>query len=91
VGTTWRSRSHSGTFTAKGKKGRLGFMTDFLNSNKRPEITTPHDLVHLTHVSLDSTTGEFTGLPVEWQQVLQERGVSNSINGFVPTVSAFTL
>jgi p21-activated kinase 1 len=76
TGTT--SRSRSGTVTAKGKKGMLGFMTDFLNSNKRPEISTPYDPVHLTHVGFNSSTGEFTGLPKEWQQLLQDSGISKS-------------
>jgi p21-activated kinase 1 len=76
LGTT--SRSRSGTATVKGKKGVLGFMTDFRNSNKRPEITTPHDLVHLTHVDFNPSTGEFTGLPQEWQQLLQDAGISKS-------------
>ena len=72
------SRSRSGTVTAKGKKGMLGFMSDFLNSNKRPEISTPYDPVHLTHVGFNSSTGEFTGLPKEWQQLLQDSGISKS-------------
>ncbi|KAI0306021.1 kinase-like domain-containing protein [Multifurca ochricompacta] len=76
LGTT--SRSRSGTITAKGKKGMLGFMSDFLNSNKRPEISTPYDPVHLTHVGFNSSTGEFTGLPKEWQQLLQDSGISKS-------------
>ncbi|KAH9000170.1 Pkinase-domain-containing protein [Lactarius akahatsu] len=76
MGTT--SRSRSGTVTAKGKKGMLGFMSDFLNSNKRPEISTPYDPVHLTHVGFNSSTGEFTGLPKEWQQLLQDSGISKS-------------
>ena len=53
-------------------------MTEFLNSNKRPEITTPHDLVHLTHVDFNPSTSEFTGLPQEWQQLLQVWGVTKS-------------
>ncbi|KAI0272405.1 kinase-like domain-containing protein [Gloeopeniophorella convolvens] len=72
------SRSRSGTVTAKGKKGMLGFMSDFLNSNKRPEISTPYDPVHLTHVGFNSSTGEFTGLPKEWQQLLQDSGISRT-------------
>ncbi len=71
-------RSRSGTVTAKGKKSMLGFMTDFLNSNKRPEISTPYDQVHLTHVGFNSSTGEFTGLPKKWQQLLQNSGISKS-------------
>jgi len=56
----------------------LGFMSEFLNTNKRPEISTPYDPVHLTHVGFNSSTGEFTGLPKEWQQLLQESGISRS-------------
>ncbi|OSX63991.1 hypothetical protein POSPLADRAFT_1126390, partial [Postia placenta MAD-698-R-SB12] len=53
-------------------------MSDLLNSSKRPEISTPYDPVHLTHVGFNSSTGEFTGLPKEWQQLLQESGISKS-------------
>ena len=51
-------------------------MSEFLNTSKRPEISTPYDPVHLTHVGFNSSTGEFTGLPKEWQQLLQESGIS---------------
>ncbi|KDQ61409.1 hypothetical protein JAAARDRAFT_171600 [Jaapia argillacea MUCL 33604] len=74
-GTT---RARSGT-TGKSKKGgMLGFMSDFLTPSKRPEISTPYDPVHLTHVGFNSSTGEFTGLPKEWQQLLQESGISRT-------------
>jgi p21-activated kinase 1 len=59
----------------------LGFMTDFLNSHKRPEISTAYDPVHLTHVGFDSSTRKYIGLPKEWQQLLQDlqdSGVSKS-------------
>lgn len=56
----------------------LGGMFDFLAPSKRPEISTPYDPVHLTHVGFNSSTGEFTGLPKEWQQLLQESGISRS-------------
>jgi p21-activated kinase 1 len=62
--------------TTKGRKGMLGFMSDFLGSNKHIAISTPYDPVHLTHVGFNSTTGEFTGLPKEWQQLLQDSGIS---------------
>ena len=42
-------RSRSGT-AAKSKKGMFGFITDIVNPSKRPEISTPYDPVHLTHV-----------------------------------------
>ena len=70
--------SRNGIVTTKGKKGILGFMTEFLNLNKRPEISTPYDPVHLAHGGFNSSTGEFTGLPKEWQQLLQDSGISKS-------------
>ncbi|KAJ7180683.1 STE/STE20/PAKA protein kinase [Mycena filopes] len=66
-------RSRSGTASSKNKKSVLGFI---FNTTKRPEISTPYDPVHLTHVGFNSSTGEFTGLPKEWQQLLQESGIS---------------
>ncbi|KAJ7612474.1 STE/STE20/PAKA protein kinase [Mycena polygramma] len=66
-------RARSGTASSKGKKSVLGFI---FNTQKRPEISTPYDPVHLTHVGFNSSTGEFTGLPKEWQQLLQESGIS---------------
>ena len=72
------TRSRSGTTSAKSKKGVLGFMSELLNTPKRLEISPPYDPVHLTHVGFNSSTGEFTGLPKEWQQLLQESGISRS-------------
>jgi p21-activated kinase 1 len=69
---------HRSSTATKSKKGMLGFMSEFLNTPKRPEISTPYDPVHLTHVGFNSSTGEFTGLPKEWQQLLQESGISRS-------------
>ncbi|KIY63465.1 Pkinase-domain-containing protein [Cylindrobasidium torrendii FP15055 ss-10] len=69
---TLSGRTRSGT-QSKQKKGVLGFI---FNTQKRPEISTPYDPVHLTHVGFNSSTGEFTGLPKEWQQLLQESGIS---------------
>jgi p21-activated kinase 1 len=73
--TTWRSRG--GAAAAKGKKRMLGIMTDFLKPNKRPEISTPREPLHLTHVGFDSSTRKFTGLPKDWQR-LEDSGVSKS-------------
>ncbi|EJD07244.1 uncharacterized protein FOMMEDRAFT_100401 [Fomitiporia mediterranea MF3/22] len=76
-----RSASKSGPSNASGsgsnKKGMLSFM-NFMSSTKRPEISTPYDPVHLTHVGFNASTGEFTGLPREWQQLLQDSGISRS-------------
>ena len=72
------SRTRGGSVAAKGKKGVLGIMTDLLKSHKRPEISTAYDPVHLTHVGFNSSTGEFTGLPKEWPQLLQDSRISKS-------------
>ena len=74
---TGTTRARSATVT-KGKKGMLGFVSDLLGSTKRVEISTPYDPVHLTHVGFNTSTGEFTGLPKEWQQLLQESGISRT-------------
>ena len=61
------------------KKGILGFLLDLLGLNKRVEISSVYDPVHLTHVGFNAPTGEFTGLPKEWQQqLLQESVISRT-------------
>ena len=76
-GVTLGMRSRSGT-SSKTKKGVLSLVSEMFNPTKRPDISTPYDPVHLTHVGFNSSTGEFTGLPKEWQQLLQESGISRS-------------
>ncbi|KAF9519013.1 hypothetical protein BS47DRAFT_1370870 [Hydnum rufescens UP504] len=50
------NRSRSGTTSfPKNKKGVLSFMSDFLNTAKKPEISTPYDPVHLTHQLLQES------------------------------------
>lgn len=40
------------------------------------EISGPYNAKHVTHVGFDASTGEFTGLPQEWQTLLQHSGIS---------------
>lgn len=40
------------------------------------DISTPYNTVHVTHVGFDSNTGEFTGLPKEWQNLLTQSGIA---------------
>jgi len=54
----------------------FGGLADFFTNQKKMEISTPYDPVHLTHVGFNVDTGEFTGLPKEWQQLLQDSGIS---------------
>lgn len=45
-------------------------------SQKKTEISSPYDLVHLTHVDFNAKTGEYNGLPKEWQKLLSDCGIS---------------
>lgn len=40
------------------------------------EIGAPFNAKHVTHVGFDPATGEFSGLPREWQILLQHSGIS---------------
>ena len=43
------------------KKGTFSaFMSNMLGSPRRPTISTPTNPMHVTHVSIDNETGEFT-------------------------------
>lgn len=42
------------------------------------KISQPFELVHVTHVGVDYNTGEFTGMPKEWAELLQNCGISKS-------------
>ncbi|KAJ4333755.1 signal transducing kinase of the PAK [Ascochyta clinopodiicola] len=62
---------------ASKKKGTFStFMSNMLGSQRRPTISTPTNPMHVTHVSIDNETGEFTGLPKEWQRMLQQNGIT---------------
>ncbi|KAH6629168.1 kinase-like domain-containing protein [Boeremia exigua] len=52
------------------------FVSNMLGSPRRPTISTPTNPMHVTHVSIDNETGEFTGLPKEWQRMLQQNGIT---------------
>jgi len=54
------------------------FVNSVLGSPKKVEISGPSNLVHLTHVGFNFDTGEFTGLPKEWQRMLQESEISKN-------------
>ncbi|PWW80796.1 Pkinase-domain-containing protein [Tuber magnatum] len=62
--------------SSKSKMGFSKFMNSMLGSPKRVEISNPSNPVHVTHVGFNFITGEFTGLPKEWQRMLQESGIT---------------
>ena len=45
---------------------------------RKLDIGTPYDAVHVTHVGFDFESGEFTGLPQEWQKLLMDSGISRT-------------
>ncbi|KAG7108213.1 Serine/threonine-protein kinase ste20 like [Verticillium longisporum] len=57
------------------KSGFSGFVNSLVGSQKKPIISAPENPVHVTHVGYDSTTGQFTGLPKEWQRLINESGI----------------
>lgn len=46
------------------------------DQEKEMEISGPYNAKHVTHVGFDASTGEFTGLPQEWQTLLQYSGIT---------------
>ena len=52
------------------------FVNNMLGSPRGIKISAPENPVHVTHVGYDNQTGQFTGLPKEWQRLLQENGIS---------------
>lgn len=52
------------------------FVNSMLGSPRGVKISAPENPVHVTHVGYDNQTGQFTGLPKEWQRLLQESGIS---------------
>ncbi|KAJ1924201.1 hypothetical protein IWQ60_005371 [Tieghemiomyces parasiticus] len=64
----------------KGVKGVFGNLmssfSELLSGEKKAEISSPYNPIHITHAGFNSDTGEFTGLPREWSVMLREAGIS---------------
>lgn len=58
------------------KSSFSSFVNSMLGSPRGIKISAPENPVHVTHVGYDNQTGQFTGLPKEWQRLLQESGIS---------------
>ncbi|EED23353.1 sexual development serine/threonine kinase PakA [Talaromyces stipitatus ATCC 10500] len=52
------------------------FVNSVLGSPRNIKISAPENPVHVTHVGYDNQTGQFTGLPKDWQRMLQANGIS---------------
>ncbi|KAI2468211.1 Pkinase-domain-containing protein [Annulohypoxylon bovei var. microspora] len=64
-----------GSGVLRKKSGFSGLMSTLVGSQKKPVISAPENPVHVTHVGYDSSTGQFTGLPKEWQRLINESGI----------------
>ncbi|GIZ39650.1 hypothetical protein CKM354_000302500 [Cercospora kikuchii] len=60
----------------KKKSGFSSLVSSLVGTPRKPTISAPENPVHVTHVGYDQETGEFTGLPKEWQRTLQANGIS---------------
>ncbi|KAK6538834.1 p21 protein (Cdc42 Rac)-activated kinase [Orbilia ellipsospora] len=70
------TRHPSNPVSTKKKGGLSGFFGFGDKPLKKVEISQPSNPVHVTHVGYDFETGEFTGLPAEWQRLLESNGVT---------------
>ncbi|KAI0434150.1 hypothetical protein F5Y09DRAFT_357505 [Xylaria sp. FL1042] len=69
------SKESKGPNILRKKSGFSGLMSTLVGSPKKPVISAPENPVHVTHVGYDSATGQFTGLPKEWQRLINESGI----------------
>ncbi|KAG4420052.1 Serine/threonine-protein kinase mst20 [Cadophora malorum] len=59
------------------KSAFSGFMSSIgVGSPRGVKISAPENPVHVTHVGYDNQTGQFTGLPKEWQRMINDSGIT---------------
>jgi hypothetical protein len=59
---------------------QLSFILELLSKdqpvNRPMDIGTPYNAKHITHVGFDAKSGQFTGLPPDWQILLKHSGIT---------------
>ncbi|XP_045554934.1 serine/threonine-protein kinase PAK 2 isoform X2 [Salmo salar] len=85
VSGTYNSRSLPSVPEEKHKRNKIISMFASEKGRKkdrdkdnRPEISSPSDFEHTIHVGFDAVTGEFTGMPEQWSNLLQTSNISKS-------------
>ncbi|MCJ1387624.1 p21 protein (Cdc42 Rac)-activated kinase [Xylographa bjoerkii] len=58
------------------RTGLSGFVNSVLGSPRSVKIGMPENPVHMIHVGYDNETGQFTGLPREWDKLLEDSGIT---------------
>ncbi|KAL1970014.1 hypothetical protein VTN77DRAFT_6419 [Rasamsonia byssochlamydoides] len=71
-----RNSDEGNTTKTRKKSGFSNFVNSMLGSPRSIKISAPENPVHVTHVGYDNQTGQFTGLPKDWQRILQASGIS---------------
>ncbi|KAK9454183.1 hypothetical protein V1511DRAFT_534916 [Dipodascopsis uninucleata] len=80
------SRRSSGKSDSGGRSMKIA-LNSFVNSIKNAgskssekvvEISSPYNAKHVTHVGYNMQTREFTGLPPEWQKLLESSGITQA-------------
>ncbi|ETN39138.1 uncharacterized protein HMPREF1541_05361 [Cyphellophora europaea CBS 101466] len=64
--------------TTRKKSGFSSFVNSMLGSPRTIKISAPENPMHMIHVGYDNHTGQFTGLPKDWQRMLTDAGVSKN-------------
>ncbi|KAJ9607232.1 signal transducing kinase of the PAK [Cladophialophora chaetospira] len=57
------------------KSGFSSFVNNMLGSPRTIKISAPENPMHMIHVGYDNQTGQFTGLPADWQRILSDSGI----------------
>ncbi|RMZ92400.1 hypothetical protein DV736_g374, partial [Chaetothyriales sp. CBS 134916] len=60
------------------KSGFSSFVSSMLGSPRTIKISAPENPLHMIHVGYDNDTGQFTGLPQDWQRMLADNGISKN-------------
>ncbi|OQV02626.1 Protein kinase domain-containing protein [Cladophialophora immunda] len=60
------------------KSGFSSFVNNMLGSPRTIKISAPENPLHMIHVGYDNQTGQFTGLPADWQRILADSGITKT-------------
>ncbi|KAL6942931.1 hypothetical protein ACO0RG_001901 [Hanseniaspora osmophila] len=69
-------RNSGGSNNSKRSSRGSGNQRRSYGSNGGLKISTPYNAKHVHHVGIDDKTGEFVGLPQEWERLLTSSGIS---------------
>ncbi|KAI8637118.1 kinase-like domain-containing protein [Parasitella parasitica] len=71
VSDLWAIQGNSSASSVNGPNAKLQH-----NGSGKAKISSPYNMVHVTHVGFNPQTGEFTGMPREWHILLQQSGIT---------------